>query len=70
MTNKTYDTIHFVSLIIAPTVAFIAAVVAIWQVPYAKEITATLTAFDAFVGAVVLVAKKLYEKNHGGGEDE
>lgn len=70
MNNKTYDIIHFVSLIVAPTVAFIAAVIAIWQIPYTKEITATLTAFDAFVGAVVLVAKKLYEKNKGGDSNE
>lgn len=62
MTNKTYDRIKFAALIIAPILAFFASLVTIWGIPFAAEITATLTAIDTLVGAIVVVAKKIYDK--------
>ena len=61
MSNKTYDTIKSIALIITPIVVLISSLLAIWQVPYAKEITASLASIDAFAGAFVLVAKKIYD---------
>ena len=69
MTNKTYDRIKFAALIVAPVLAFLASIVTIWGIPFAAEITATLTAIDTLVGGIVLVAKKLYDSKNST-EDE
>lgn len=61
MTNKTYDTIKTVALFAVPVLAFVASLCSIWNVPYCEQITATLTALDTLLGAVVIVAKKLYD---------
>lgn len=65
MSDKTYDTIKNVALIVAPVITFIGALVSIWNVPCAAEITATLAAIDTLAGAVVIVAKKIYEDQKG-----
>lgn len=61
MSNKTYDVIKNVALSVAPVLAFIASLCAIWNVPYCEQITATLTALNTLLGALVIVAKKLYD---------
>lgn len=61
MTNKTYDTIKTVALFAVPVLAFAASLCSIWNVPYCEQITATLTALDTLLGAIVIVAKKLYD---------
>ncbi len=61
MTNKTYDIIKTVALFAVPVLAFIASLCSIWNVPYCEQITATLTALDTLLGAIVIVAKKLYD---------
>ena len=72
MSDKTYDTIKNVALFAAPILSFLGSLVTIWAsivtnntvIPAA--ITATLTAVDASLGAIVLVAKKIYEDKKGG----
>lgn len=61
MTNKTYDTMKLISLLIAPIVVFVTALVQIWGIPYGAEIVATIGAIDVFFGAVVVIAKKKYD---------
>lgn len=61
MNDKTYDIIKNTALIITPVLAFIASLVSIWNIPHGAEITATLTAIDTLLGAIVIVAKKIYE---------
>lgn len=63
MTNKTYDIIKNVALIAAPVLAFIASVCNILNVPYTAQITAILAALDTLLGALVIVAKKIYDGN-------
>lgn len=65
MSDKTYDTIKNVALIVAPVITFIGALVSIWHLPYTAEITASLAALDTLAGAIVLVAKKIYENKKG-----
>ena len=60
--NKVYDVLNVIAKIVAPAITFISAVLAIWHVPYTTEITATLGAFDVFIGALVLVFKAKYDK--------
>ena len=56
MSNKTYDTLKFISQIVAPLIVFVSAILPVWNVPYQVQITATLAALDVFIGAVVSVA--------------
>ena len=69
MNNRTYDTIKFIALLIAPICTFIAALVEIWGIPYGPQIVATIAALDTLLGAVVIILKNLYEKQLAGGED-
>lgn len=68
MSNKQYDTIKLLALLAAPILTLISAVVSIWGIPYGEQITATLAAIDAFIGAVVVIAKANY-KGEEEGED-
>lgn len=74
MSNKTYDIIKFISLIIAPIATLTAALAQIWNIPYGAQITATIAAFDVFAGAIVTIAKNIYDKEQqaigdGSGEE-
>lgn len=62
LSNKTYDTIKFIALLIAPIATFVAALVDIWGIPYGSQIVATISAIDVFVGALVVILKTIYEK--------
>lgn len=62
MSNKTYDTIKLIGLIAVPVLAFIASLCSIWNVPYCEQITATLTAIDTLIGAIVVIVKAYYDK--------
>ena len=66
MSNKTYDIVKAVALFAVPVLACAASLCSIWNVPYCEQITATLTAIDTLLGAVVIVAKKLYDGQKGG----
>lgn len=68
MTNKQYDTLKTIALIITPVLAFLASVVTIWGIPYGEQIVATLTALDTLIGAVVVIANKQYRGDSDGTE--
>lgn len=61
MSNKTYDTLKMLALILTPVLAFAASLVNIWGLPYGEQIVATLTAIDTLIGAIVVGAKKAYD---------
>lgn len=65
MTNKTYDVLKNISLLAVPVLAFLASLCTIWDVPYTEQITATLTAIDTLIGAIVVAASKAYNKKEG-----
>lgn len=62
ISNKVYDALNVIAKIVAPAVTFVSAILAIWNVPYTPEITATLGAFDVFIGALVVALKANYNK--------
>lgn len=68
ISNRTYDTLKTISLIIAPICTFFAALVEIWGIPYGPQIVATLAALDVLLGAVVIILKNNYEKSLKGGD--
>lgn len=70
MSNKTYDIIKKIALLIAPAVVFMTALVDIWGIPYGSSIVATLAALDCFVGVAVEILAANYKKTkNGGGSD-
>ena len=62
MTDKTYDTLKFIALLIAPSVTFVASLVDIWGITNGPQIVATLAAIDTLIGAVVVIAKQAWER--------
>ncbi len=73
MSDKTYDIIKNTALFAAPILTFLGSLVTIWAAIITSNpvipaaITATLSAIDALLGAIVLVAKKIYEEKKKGG---
>lgn len=63
MSNRTYDIIKKIALLIAPAVVFMTALVDIWGIPYGSQIVATLAALDVFVGVAVEILAANYKKN-------
>lgn len=61
MTNKQYDVLKTIALILTPVLAFLASLVNIWGFPHGEQIVATLTAIDTLVGAVVVVTNRNYK---------
>lgn len=64
MSNKAYDLIKTIALLAVPILTLATTLVNIWGVPHADLWAATFAAIDVFVGAVVTVAKKLYDERH------
>ena len=64
MSNRTYDLIKNTALFRIPVLAFISSMCVIWNVPHSEAICASLTALDTLVGAIVAVAKTIYEKRN------
>ena len=71
MSNKLYDRLKFWALAVQPIVVFICTVVTVCDVPYAKQISAVLSAFEVLIGELVVIAKKIYDKaKEDAGNDE
>ena len=63
MSNKTYDILKYVAQIIIPaTGTLYFAIASIWGLPYGEQIVGTLTAVDAFLGAVLQISSDQYHK--------
>lgn len=65
MSNKTYDTLKTIALIVLPLGTFISTLLNIWGIPYGDQIMATFAALDVFLGAFVSVSNSLYKKQEG-----
>ncbi len=64
MTNRTYNTLKWVALVVLPAIAtFYLSLSGIWHLPYGEEITATITAIDALLGALLGITSNQYNKN-------
>ena len=64
MENKTYDVLKFIAQIVLPAVGTLYfALAKIWGFPYAAEIVGTITAVDAFMGAILGISTAQYNEN-------
>ena len=65
ISNKTYDVLKWVSMVVLPSLGTLYfALAGIWGFPYGEQIVGTLTAVDAFLGAVLGISSKNYNKKH------
>ena len=63
LTNKVYDVLKFVAQILLPALATLYfALAKIWGFPYATEIVGTISAIDAFLGALLGISTANYNK--------
>ena len=63
MSNKVYDILKFVAQILLPALATLYfALAKIWGFPYAAEVVGTISAVDAFLGAILGISTAQYNK--------
>ena len=61
MSNKMYDVLKYIALILLPALgALYFALAKIWGFPYATEIVGTISAVDAFLGALLQISTNKY----------
>lgn len=63
LTNKAYDVLKFVAQILLPALGTLYfALAKIWGFPYATEVVGTISAVDAFLGALLGISTANYNK--------
>lgn len=61
MSDVWYDRLKWIALIFLPALGtFYYAIAIIWNLPYAEEVVATVTALDTFLGALVKYSADKY----------
>ncbi len=61
MNNKMYDIMKWIALYFLPAVGTLYfALSQIWGLPYSEEIVGTVTAMDAFLGAILGISSVNY----------
>jgi len=64
MTDKMYDVLKWVAQILLPAVATLYfAIAQIWGLLYGEQIVGTITAIDAFLGALLQISTNQYNKD-------
>lgn len=63
LTNKAYDVLKFIAQILLPALGTLYfALAKIWEFPYAAEIVGTISAVDAFLGALLGISTANYNR--------
>lgn len=63
LNNKTYDVMKWIAQYLLPAVgALYFALSQIWGFPYGEQIVGTITAVDAFLGAILGISTMSYKK--------
>lgn len=69
MSNKVYDILKYIALIVLPAVATLYLTLStIWGLPYGEAVAATITAIDTFLGALLGISSKRYADAQEEGE--
>lgn len=64
-----YDILKWIAQILLPALgALYFALASIWGLPYAEQIVGTITAVDAFLGAILGISTYMYNKKRIAGE--
>ena len=68
MSNSTYDVLKKIAQVWLPAIGTLYfALAQIWNLPYAQEIVGSLTAIDAFLGAILGISTMIYNKEKDNG---
>lgn len=63
MSNKTYDVLKKIVLVVLPALAtFYTVLSGIWGLPYMEQVVGTITAIDTLVGTILGISSKNYAK--------
>lgn len=64
LSNKAYDILKFIAQIVLPALGTLYfALATIWGFPYGEQIVGTITAVDAFLGALLGISTVQYNKD-------
>lgn len=67
MSNKTYNALKLVALVILPALGTLYfALAGIWGLPYAEKIVGSITAVDTFLGVVLHLSSSSYKPAEDG----
>lgn len=62
--DKVYNVLKWVAMLFLPALALLVQTVfAIWGIPYGEQISATIVAINAFLGAVLGISNIGYQKS-------
>ena len=65
--NSIYDILKYIAQIVLPAIATLYfALAQIWGLPYGEQIVGTITAIDAFLGAILGISTAQYNKRQEG----
>lgn len=63
MSNKLYDVLKFIALVLLPALGTLYfALAGIWGFPYGEQIVGTITAVDTFLGVILGISTHQYHK--------
>jgi len=63
MSNKIYDILKFIAQIVLPAIGGLYFTLSdLWGLPYVEQIVGTITAVDAFLGAILGISTIRYNK--------
>lgn len=66
MSNKTYDILKYIAQIVLPALGTLYFELStIWGLPYGEQVVGTITAIDAFLGALLGISTAQYKKENG-----
>ena len=64
LSNKTYDILKYIAQYGLPALGTLTfAITSIWGIPYGEQIVGTITAVDAFLGALLGLSTYTYNKD-------
>ena len=64
LSNETYDRLKWIAMILLPAVSVLyLALAGLWNLPYPEQISGTIMAIDAFLGAILGISTNNYNKS-------
>ena len=64
ISNEAYDVLKYIAQYLLPALGtLVFALAKIWGLPYGEEIVGTITAIDAFLGALLGISTYTYNKD-------
>jgi peptidoglycan biosynthesis protein MviN/MurJ (putative lipid II flippase) len=67
ISNEAYDILKYIAQYFLPALGtLVFAICSIWGLPYGEQIVGTITAIDAFIGALLGISTHAYKKDVNG----